>query len=180
MAETTKPFVLIDTPGHQKLRHGMFDALRVAQAARTIQGVVFVVDASAMTNGDSFRQAAEYLYDVLLVTNGVRGGTDVLIAANKSELFTAVPAKRLRSLFETELNTIREMRARSLGQTALQSEKADEAPVPDNYRWLGKPGETGPLRLVDLETEVTVLDGSVETGKVDGWVSWMEERAANP
>lgn len=177
LVETTKPFVLIDTPGHQKLRHGTFDTIQVSLHARTIHGVLFVVDASAMSKPEKLREAAEYLYDILRITERVRGGTDILIAANKSELFTAVPAKRLRSLLETEFQKIRESRARTVGKVG--SDEKDDDDYEDNAgSWLGlKDGK--PFRFEDLESDVIVVDGSVESGKTSGWVNWMEERAVN-
>ncbi|KAK9369593.1 signal recognition particle receptor beta subunit-domain-containing protein [Lipomyces kononenkoae] len=186
LPDTAKPFVLIDTPGHHKLRHGMFSALQVAQAARTMQGVLYVVDASAMSRPERLREAAEYLYDILRITERVRGGTDVLVAANKSELFTAVPAKRLRTLLEVELDKIRESRAKSVDKVGAGGDKKDaddsdedDSGVIGGSLWLGRVGEKGPFKLEDLETEVTVIDGSVDNNKIDGWVGWMEERAVN-
>ncbi|KAJ8099337.1 signal recognition particle receptor beta subunit-domain-containing protein [Lipomyces tetrasporus] len=183
LPDTAKPFVLIDTPGHQKLRHGMFSALQTAQAARTVLGVLYVVDASAMSRPERLREAAEYMYDILRITERVQGGTDVLVAANKSELFTAVPAKRLRTLLETELYKIRESRAKSVSKVAAGGEKDDEdddnEDVVGGSGWIGKRGEKGSFKLEDLETEVTVIDGSVDNGKIDAWIGWMEERAVN-
>ncbi|KAK9492909.1 signal recognition particle receptor beta subunit-domain-containing protein [Lipomyces doorenjongii] len=186
LPDTGKPFALIDTPGHQKLRHGMFSALQIAQAARTIHGVLYVVDASAMSRPEQLREAAEYLYDILRITERVRGGTDVLVAANKSELFTAVPAKRLRTLLETELDKIRESRAKSVGKVGAGSDKhdsddgdEDDGAVVGGSGWLGRRGEKGSFRLEDLETDVMVIDGSVDNGKIHPWIAWMEERAVN-
>ncbi|KAK9325938.1 signal recognition particle receptor beta subunit-domain-containing protein [Lipomyces orientalis] len=183
LPDTTKPFVLVDTPGHQKLRHGLFSALQTAQAARTVHGVLYVVDASAMSRPERLREAAEYMYDILRITERVRGGTDMLVAANKSELFTAVPAKRLRTLLETELYKIRESRAKSVSKVAADGEKDDSdddnEDIVGGSGWLGKRGEKGSFKLEDLETEVTVLDGSVDSGKIDAWIGWMEERAVN-
>ncbi|KAK7203188.1 signal recognition particle receptor beta subunit-domain-containing protein [Myxozyma melibiosi] len=182
LPDTAKPFVLIDTPGHQKLRQSMFDVLQVSQAARTIHGVLFVVDASAVSKPEKLREAAEYLYDVLRVTEKVRGGSDVLVAANKSELFTAVPAKRLRTLLEAEVQKIRETRTKAIGKVGLDGEKEEEedgdSATVGGDGWLGlRDGK--PFRFEDLESDVMVVGGSVETGKVDDWVGWMEERAVN-
>ncbi|KAK9238207.1 signal recognition particle receptor beta subunit-domain-containing protein [Lipomyces kononenkoae] len=187
LPDTAKPFVLIDTPGHQKLRHGMFSALQIAQTARTIHGVLYVVDASAISRPERLREAAEYLYDILRITERVRGGTDVLVAANKSELFTAVPAKRLRTLLEVELDKIRESRAKSVDKVGAGGDKhdgddgdEDDSAVVGGNLWLGRGGEKeGPFKFEDLETEVTVVDGSVDNDKIDGWLGWMEERAVN-
>ncbi|KAK9481118.1 signal recognition particle receptor beta subunit-domain-containing protein [Lipomyces japonicus] len=175
--DTAKPFILIDTPGHQKLRHGFFDALRIAQAAKTAKGVVFVIDAGAVSRPEKLREAAEYLYDVLQITEKTRGGIDILVAANKSELFTAVPAKRLRSLFETELDKIRKSRAKSVGKVGGEKQGQNENEEVDDAEWPGDHDKQ--LKLEDLESEITVIDGSVARVNTDGWIRWMEERAVN-
>ncbi|KAK9456472.1 signal recognition particle receptor beta subunit-domain-containing protein [Dipodascopsis uninucleata] len=178
-----KNFVLIDTPGHQKLRHSMFATLQANQVARSILGVIYMVDASVVSKPEKLREAADYLYDLLRIAERVRLGTDVLIAANKSELFTAVPAKRLRSLLENEITKIRVLRSKSVGSVTSGDEKTvDEEEESDSIiggrAWLGAP-DSKEFHFEDLESDVVVIDGSVEKGSIDSWIRWMEERVVS-
>ncbi|KAK9462453.1 signal recognition particle receptor beta subunit-domain-containing protein [Lipomyces oligophaga] len=181
LTHSSKNFVLIDTPGHPKLRHGTFETIQIALKARTIHGILFVVDASVMSNLDKRREAAEYLYDILCLTERITMGVDIAIAANKSELFTAMPPKQLRTTFETEMDKIRQTRSKLIGKVGLDDEKssseADED-INDGANRLGL-SDGSAFSLAQLESEVVVIAGSVKTGKVEDWVAWMEERALN-
>ncbi|KAK9473816.1 signal recognition particle receptor beta subunit-domain-containing protein [Dipodascopsis tothii] len=166
--------VLHDTAGHPKLRQRLYDLVDVLQPAESLLGVVFVVDASAMARPEAAHAAAQYLYDILALTERRRGGASVLVAANKAELFTAVPAKRLRSLLEDEITKIARTKARAVSgvERSALGAAADDDDAP--ALWAGAPG--APFRFEVLESEVTALSGSVETGKIEPWVRWMEER----
>ena len=91
----SKPVLVIDIPGHEKLR---FLFLSWEQQ---LGGIVFVVDAAAFSR--NFRQVAEYLYDVLSNEHVVQGRVPVLVACNKSDLPDAQPAHRVQSTLEAEL-----------------------------------------------------------------------------
>ena len=89
------------------------DGLDGVSAAQNVRGVVFVVDSSALSHTASetggkgeveggLAEAASYLHDVLLTlqrrhtsgkTSKIQGEVPVLIAANKSDLFTSLPAE---------------------------------------------------------------------------------------
>ncbi|KAK9466631.1 signal recognition particle receptor beta subunit-domain-containing protein [Lipomyces arxii] len=170
LPESAKSYVLVDSPGHQKLRHYMFSTLDTSTTARTMHGIVFVVDASAMSRPEKLREAAEYLGAILRKTNRRRGGADILVAANKSELFTAVPAKRLKTLMENELDKLAKSKANS-----VMGVDADTGVDDDEYMQL----QIGEFKFEACESEVTFLDGSIETGKIESWLEWMTEKAVN-
>lgn len=116
-----KTLLFTDTPGHGKLRHYAFSALTDSLSPPT--GVIFVVDAANLGSGSSgLSEAAEYLHDVLLVLQRAHSGAKssksreipFLIAANKADLFTALPAPLARSALESEITKIRHTRARGL------------------------------------------------------------------
>ncbi|KAH8673792.1 srp receptor beta subunit [Xylariales sp. PMI_506] len=172
-----KKFLLIDTPGHGKLRDA---AMKRLTAKETPRGVVFVVDAAALD--ESLATTAGYLYDILL-TLQKRMGTGktsraikevhVLIAANKTDLFTALPASLVKNNLEAELGRIRKSRSKGL----LDSGVGDDE-VQENDDWLGSYGSEkfgfGQMREFDIE--VDVMGGSVLEGKVDKWWEWVAER----
>ncbi|OAP58792.1 hypothetical protein AYL99_06089 [Fonsecaea erecta] len=102
------PYVMIDTPGHGKLRSDL--ALSQIQSPG-LRGVIFVVDSSGLDVSDSStsRDTAVYLHDTLLAlqrrkTRGkTRTDIPVLIAANKQDLFTALPTGAVKDRLQAEI-----------------------------------------------------------------------------
>ncbi|KAI1476873.1 hypothetical protein K445DRAFT_322621 [Daldinia sp. EC12] len=174
-----RKFLLVDTPGHGKLRnqHAMTHI-----ASNTLRGIVYMVDAASLDDG--LADAASFLYDVLLAlqkrtgagkTSKAPTAIHVLIAANKLDLFTALPASLVRSNLEAELGRIRQSRSKGLldsgvGVDDIGSEEQDD--------WLGQYGSEkfsfGQMREFDIE--VDVIGGSVLDGKVDKWWDWISDR----
>lgn len=184
---TATKFLLIDTPGHGKLRHHALTRLTAAStAAHKLKAVVFVVDAAALSEPtDALADAAAYLYDVLLLLQKRTGATRsskappavaVLVAANKSDLFTALPAKLVRNSLEKELGRIRRSRSKGLLDSGVGSEEVgaggDEA---DD--WLGEYGsEVFKFeQMWEFDVYVDVEGGAVvgEKADVDRWWSWI-------
>lgn len=142
--------------------------------------MIFVVDAADLAPGsDGLRAAAEYLHDVLrLVVQRLRGRKKewkVLVAANKLDLFTALPAGLVRTALEAEMEQVRRGRERGL----LDSGGVGEGDAGgDGDVWLGDGGE-GSFRFEQLEgdgVEVSVVGGSVlgnEGGDVQKWWEWI-------
>ncbi|KAI1435800.1 signal recognition particle receptor beta subunit-domain-containing protein [Xylaria sp. CBS 124048] len=192
-----KKFHLVDTPGHGKLRGaamallggdinkggkkaggGSGGSTPVGDAA-TLRGVIFMVDAATLD--DSIADAAAYLYDVLLSLQK-RAGTGrssrapsavhVLIAANKLDLFTALPASLVRSNLETELARIRQSRSVGLLDSGVGE---DEIGAEEQDTWLGEYGSEkfSFSQLREFDIEVDVVGGSVLEGNVDKWWDWI-------
>ncbi|KAJ5527972.1 hypothetical protein N7513_012131 [Penicillium frequentans] len=99
-----------DTPGHGKLRASQgITALQSMAGSKDlktkIRGVLFMVDTAALVDEATLRDTATYLHDVLLILqkrelkkSSTKRSMEipVLVAANKQDLFTALPP-RLRS-----------------------------------------------------------------------------------
>jgi signal recognition particle receptor subunit beta len=181
---THTKFLLVDTPGHGKLRNVALGKLARAERLRAI---VFMVDAAALGEHEALAPAAAYLYDVLLYLQKGRPGGDkssasakgmsVLIAANKVDLFTALPATLVRANLETELTRIRATRSKGLldsgaGMDDIGSEEQDI--------WLGEYGSEkfSFKQLQEFDIDVEVLPGNV-TGDgpgADKWWWWIAQR----
>ncbi|KAL8912388.1 MAG: hypothetical protein Q9171_002574 [Xanthocarpia ochracea] len=181
--EVTKRLLIRDTPGHGKLRHYAIDTISESQS---LHGIIFVVDAadlSSQTN-EGTRQTAQYLHDVLLQLQ--KRATDsksskapkwmpVLIAANKLDLFTALPAPLVKSTLESEITQVRKALSAGLLGSGVGAKDLDDAQEQD---WLGEVGD-GTFEFSQLEefnVQVKVLGGNV-TG-VDGsdirqWWDWI-------
>ena len=159
---------MIDTPGHAKLRHVALGEL--SKPGNKIKGLIFVLDSA-----DELAKAAEYLHDVLLAFQK-KGGKEkmrVLIACNKNDLFTALPAGRIRTLLEKEITRIRESRSKGLMDSGIVGADAMVGDLEDE--WLGEGGE-GEFKMEMMEevaVEVAVKGGSVERGDCEHWRQWV-------
>ncbi|KAF1925179.1 P-loop containing nucleoside triphosphate hydrolase protein [Didymella exigua CBS 183.55] len=183
--ERSRRFIIIDTPGHGKLRNYATSALA---APKNVCGIVFVVDAAAIDEEAGLNEAAEYLHDVLLSlqkrhTNAKtsKGPKDipVLIAANKMDLFTALPASAIKSKLEKAIGAVRNNRAKALRDAG--SKLTGEDDVDEEKEWLGEGGE-GSFEFDQMRqvgTNIDVVGGNVSQGKnvgdVAGWWAWMGE-----
>jgi hypothetical protein len=147
-----------------------------------LRGVVFVVDAADLGPGsEALRVAAEYLHDVLLLlVQRKRGRKDVcqvLVAANKLDLFTALPAGLVRTALEAEIEQVRRGRERGLLDSGMAAD-GDAGGGGDGDGWLGD-GGAGKFTFDQLEgdgVEVSVVGGSVlgnEGADVQKWWEWI-------
>jgi len=182
---THRKFLLVDTPGHPKLRR---DALAYLSDSPPPRALVFVVDAAALSDPDALAPTASYLYDVLLalqkrVTANKKGSKappqiPVLVAANKLDLFTALPAALVRSHLEAELGRIRATRSKGLPDSGVGADDLDDSEDADD--WLGQYGSEkfSFKQMAEFDVEVEVLGGNV-TGEGPGpdkWWRWIGER----
>ena len=103
----------------------------------------------------------------------------VLIAANKLDLFTALPAALVKSNLEAELGRIRKARSKGLLDSG---EAGDDAAggVEEGDGWLGGYGEErfSFKEMMEFDVEVEVIGGNVvgEGPGADKWWKWIGER----
>lgn len=182
--QTHKRFFLVDTPGHGKLRQHALDSI---SDTKNLKGIIFVVDAADLTPGEeSVRLAAEYLHDTLLLlqkrltcskTSRAPKEMHVLVAANKMDLFTALPPNAVRSTLEKEIGKIRISRSKGLLDSGAGAGHLDE----ESDEWLGETGSTQFKfeQMAESNVFVEVLGGSSATehgGEAQKWWSWIAER----
>ncbi|QSZ37739.1 hypothetical protein DSL72_008838 [Monilinia vaccinii-corymbosi] len=178
-----KKFILIDTPGHGKLRHHAFESLTTSQ---NLRGVIYQVDATTLGAGDEgLREAADYLHDLLLLMQKLMDGKTttraprelpVLIAANKMDLFTALPAALVKSNLEREITKVRISRSKGLLDSGVSTEEDEE-----NDEWLGVMGssEFKFSQMEEFNISVEVAGGNVIGSggvSVDAWWRWVANR----
>lgn len=126
-------------------------------------------------SADEMAKAAEYLYDVFLALQK-RAGKErakFLIACNKNDLFTALPAARIKILLEKEITRIRESRAKGLRNSGVSG--ADAVDMDEETEWLGEGGD-GEFKMEMMEevgVTVTVKGGSVDKGDCEHWRQWL-------
>jgi signal recognition particle receptor subunit beta len=184
--ERSRRFLLLDTPGHGKVRHYANSTL---VEPKNIRAIIFVVDAAALAEENGLNEAAEYLHDILLsLQKRYTGATSskgpkeipVLVAANKMDLFTALPANLVKSLLEKGITEIRANRAKAL-RDAGAALAGNEDEVDEEKEWLGEGGE-GAFNFEMMKESgisVDVLGGNVVSGKevgdVQKWWEWVAE-----
>ncbi|PVH98112.1 P-loop containing nucleoside triphosphate hydrolase protein [Periconia macrospinosa] len=184
--ERARRFLLVDTPGHGKLRR--FATARLANPAN-VRGIIFVVDAAFVAEEPGLNATAEYLHDVLLAlqkrsssTKTTKGPKEipVLIAANKLDLFTALPPHLVKLQLEKAINQVRKSRAKGLRDSGAALAEGDEG-LDEEREWLGEGGE-GDFDFTQMEevgTAVSVLGGNLIGGKgsdAKAWLEWIAEQ----
>lgn len=161
-----------------------------------LKAVVFVVDAAALGEHDILAPTAAYLYDVLLSLQRRAGGSSsssgpsgagakdkkpipVLIAANKMDLFTALPSTLVRVNLEAELTRIRQTKSKGLLDSGVG---IDDVGSEEQDSWLGEYGSDKFQfkQMQEFDIDVEVLPGNV-TGDgpgVDKWWWWIAQRVS--
>ncbi|KAK5057846.1 hypothetical protein LTR84_011847 [Exophiala bonariae] len=176
------PYSIIDTPGHGKLRleHALSQLNNPA-----LRGVIFVVDSSVLDSSDSSasRDTAAYLHDTLLAlqrrlsdkgSKKPKAALPVLIAANKQDLFTALPTGAVKDRLQSEIERVRVSRSKGLSAVGQDTDEDEGDDV------LGGGGEdkfTFKLLEEEYDTKIDVIGGAVkgeEAGKgVQRWLEWI-------
>ena len=176
----------MDTPGHGKLRYHAIDSI---VKPGHLKGIIFMADAAELSNsdggegGDSLRQTAEYLHDVLLLLQtrsarlGSKGGKSLpfLVAVNKLDLFTALPAPLVKSALEREITKVRDSRSKGLPDSGVGMNDSSFGEEREN---LGEGGD-GPFKfsqMDDCNVDITVEGGNVlgaDGPDVEKWWKWI-------
>lgn len=144
-------FALVDFPGHNKLRQGLWTEIN----SGAVQGLVFVVDLASLQR--NITETGSFLLDLLLLLEGSNlplHSKRLLIVGNKSDVFNAAGLAKMRLVLQDELRQQKESRSRSVSES--------------NVDILGKVFDFN-----SLETEVEFCETSVKRGsiaKVQGWL----------
>ncbi|CAO3664317.1 unnamed protein product [Umbelopsis vinacea] len=152
---TKQPIQLVDVPGHERLRFRYTDFMPIAR------GVIFVVDST--TVGRSARTTAEYLYDILANQHTIKSKIPILIACNKTDLFTALPTSKIQTILEAEINRLRATRSAAVEQQESSGDVMAE--------YLGYEGQD--FKFEHLECEVRLTGCSVENGELNSILEWI-------
>ncbi|KAF2704295.1 P-loop containing nucleoside triphosphate hydrolase protein [Pleomassaria siparia CBS 279.74] len=184
--ERARRLLLLDTPGHGKLRHY---ATKQLIESKNVRGIIFVVDAASVAEEVGLSEAAEYLHDVLLALQKRYTGAKtskgpkeipVLIAANKMDLFTALPPHLVEIQLEKAISEVRKNRAKGLKDSGVALGGEDEE-LEEEREWLGEGGE-GSFKFRQMEevgTGVIVKAGNVlgaDGTDVKGWWEWVADQ----
>lgn len=187
------PYKLVDTPGHGKLRpdHAL---LHLTSTSSKPRGVIFMLDSTALDPSDSAlaTDTITYLHDTLLtlqrqrrtITKKQANDFPVLIAANKQDLFTALPPLAIKQSLETALERERTSRRRAISVVAGTSARGRntdaEVEEDEDDAVLGGAGSAVfSFRILQEEfgVAVDVLGGTVRADQggrgVGKWEAWI-------
>lgn len=179
-----------DTPGHGKLRvsQGISELQAMSQSKDTktkLRGVIFMVDTAALVDEATLRDTATYLHDVLLVLQKrAKNGSSskrttevpILVAANKQDLFTALPPGAVREKLEAEVDRIRKSKTKGLLDASADMELEDEEILGNDDQ------EPFTFKLLEHEVgvKVDVVGGAVKSDSqeefgsgVRRWEEWV-------
>jgi len=147
------PITIIDCPGHPRLAH----LLRQSLSIHRPRGTILLID-SANINKD-LNAVANVVYSMLLA---IPRPAHVLIVANKTDLFTALPVSKVRDLLESEISSLKKTR---------------DSSVDDDDEVITLGGTD--FKFSELESEGFVIDwtrGSIESREVAGILEWISRR----
>lgn len=143
------------------------------------------MDAATLSAGDAgLRHTADYLHDILLLLQKRMAGgkaakalkeIPVLIAANKMDLFTALPAALVKKSLEEEIAKVRVSRSKGLLDSGIGIEDDEK----DD--WLGEFGSTDFKfkQMEEFDISVDVIGGNILGGEgpsTEKWWNWVSDR----
>ena len=166
---------LIDFPGHVKLHYKLIDSLKNTEH---IKGLIFVVDAT--TDPKKLTDTAEFLLDILSITEVSKEPIDILIACNKSESFTARPPNKIKEALEKEVSLAIERQKKSLSEVNQKADLgagADDATDDnENAGFLENFNGDTKFTFSMLEGEVDATKGSVLKKDISNWEEWLDDK----
>nr|CAG8455245.1 11102_t:CDS:2 [Entrophospora candida] len=154
--ELTKDQIhFVDIPGHEKLRFKFTDFIPITH------GIVFCIDSSTFTR--NIRSNAEYLYDIFSNKDVNKFKIRTLIICNKSDLITALPPERVKTLLENEITRT----------AALDHQGSPSMEDVDEMEFLGY--ETEDFKFEHLENDVEFKKCSVENNEISEIKYWISD-----
>ncbi|AMD22735.1 HHL035Wp [Eremothecium sinecaudum] len=170
-SQSTK-FTLMDFPGHTKLRHMLYQALK---ESTNIKFIILMVDSTS--DPKNITDTAEILYEILKITERNPLGVDILIACNKSESFTSRLPVKFRIALEQEIDTIIKTKKKNLSSLNHNLSAGVEEEEEDDDDILPIHASNG-FSFNLLEGSVDAIEGSVLKNDIGKWGNWIEERTS--
>ncbi|KAG5889249.1 hypothetical protein JTB14_006385 [Gonioctena quinquepunctata] len=153
---------IVDIPGHERLRDKFFDDYK-----DITRGIVYIVD--SLTLPHDIRDAAEYLYNILVDPVIQKNRPNLLILCNKQDQTFAKGASAIKSIFEKELNTLR---------ITKSSQLASVDPKAKQIAMLGDPDEDFDFAALPLKVDMAESYAFHKNGTYDneGLKKWLNRQ----
>ncbi|KAJ8964853.1 hypothetical protein NQ314_004571 [Rhamnusium bicolor] len=156
---TNDTLKIVDIPGHERLRDKFFE-----QYKGIAKGIVFVVD--SLTLQQDIRDAAEFLYNILVDPVVLSNCPSLLILCNKQDQTFAKGGTAVKSIFEKELNTLRITKSKQLDSVDPKVKKA---------AMLGNPDEDFDFAALRVKVDIAESYAYHKNGSADieGLKKWL-------
>ncbi|KAI8982243.1 signal recognition particle receptor, beta subunit [Mycotypha africana] len=145
-------------PGHDRVRYRYLDFLPVTRC------IIYVIDSTTVNR--QIRPVAEYLYDILAKPKVQKQRIPILIACNKSDMITALPVEKIKTLLEAEMNRLRATRT-----ARVEQQQADVDDEEEQEAYLGYEGEN--FKFDHVDNTVDFESCSVEKQELDNIKDWI-------
>ncbi|CAH1112805.1 unnamed protein product [Psylliodes chrysocephalus] len=150
---------IIDIPGHERLRDKFFE-----QYKDITKGIVYVVDSNTITQ--DIRDAAEFLYNILVDPVILKNKPNLLILCNKQDFTFSKGGSAVKAIFEKELNTLRITKSSQLESVDPKAKRAALLGDPDeDFDFAGLP-----IKVDIAESYAFHKNGSVD---IEGLKKWL-------
>lgn len=170
--KTFQDIEIIDFPANPKLKT-LYLTPHLHDHINSIQGIIYIVDSSNF-DAKTCHQVSEDLLELLNITEGKPNGVDILIFANKNDLFTSKKASKIKEMLESEISKIHALKLRGLSKVHLASKSGEEED--DNLDVATKDGN---FEFQLLEGNVDFAQGNIFKDKWSMINDWMYEKIVN-
>lgn len=169
-----KDIEIIDFPSNKKLKN-LYLMPYFDDKLNEIQGIIYLIDSS---NFDSkiCHLVAEELLEIFTITESKPNGIDILIFANKDDLFTSKKVSKIKEMLEIEIGKIYRLKLHNLNKVNNNNDKIDDNEEFDNLNMVIKDGK---FQFQLLEGNVDFQHGNIFKDNWSGISDWLYEKIVN-
>lgn len=166
---------IVDIPANNKLKN-LYLLPYIDENINHIQGIIYLIDSSNFDD-KICHNVAENLLEILKITEGKPNGIDILIFANKNDLFTSKKTNKIKEMLEEEIGKLYQLKLRGLSKVnnSLNSKNDDDN---DNDN-LDLAINDGKFQFDSLDGNVTFAQGNIFKEKYDMINDFIFEKIAN-
>lgn len=173
--KTFQDIEIIDFPANKKLKN-LYLMPYLSEKINEVQGIIYLIDSSNF-DSKACHQVAEDLLELLNITESKPNGIDLLVFANKNDLFTSKKSEKIKELLEIEIGKIHELKLHGLSKvdTSMNNDSND---INDNDN-LDLTIKNGKFQFQLLEGNVDFSQGNIFKDKWSTINDWLYEKIVN-
>lgn len=166
--KTFQDVEIIDFPANSKLKN-LYLLPYFHDKLNEIRGIIYLIDSS---NFDSkiCHQVSEDLLEILSITEGKPNGIDMIIFANKNDLFTSKKITKIKEMLENEIGKIHELKLHGLNKVEGDYDEIDNLDIA---------AKDGKFQFQLLDGNVDFADGNIFKDKYSKITDWLYEKIVN-
>lgn len=177
--KTFQDIQIIDFPANEKLKNlYLFPFFK--ERIHELRGIIYMIDSSNFDAATCHKVAKDIL-EILNITEARPNGIDMLIFANKNDLFTSMKSTKIKELLEAEIGKIHELNACGISKVSnsVLNGAGDEDDKDDNADNLDLAIKNGKFQFQLLESNVDFGEGNIFKNKWDQINDWLLEKIVN-